>query len=238
MDIIKIDSKRTRLISDGGCGYLEPDNSYAAFLASCNRMYYGIKCDIRFTIDRVIVTSRYRDLRKMANEKIHISLSKYEDLKKIRFGENDLSSVVSLKTFMSLCNRYHKFACLELHPPIGRLEIEQLINEIESLNMIKFTKIISNDMKYLKQIRKLNLHIKLEIRAKEYSDQLFFDAIKYHIDISLPVNKLSTDFIGLCHDNRIKCGTYNINDPVGALLLSDMQLDYIYTVGLEEYKPN
>ena len=238
MDIIKIDSKRTRLISDGGCGYLEPDNSYAAFLASCNRMYYGIKCDIRFTIDRVIVTSRYRDLRKMANEKIHISLSKYEDLKKIRFGENDLSSVVSLKTFMSLCNRYHKFACLELHPPLGGLELEQLINEIESLNMINFTKIISNDMKYLKQIRKLNLHIKLEIRAKEYSDQLFFDAIKYHIDISLPVNKLSTDFIGLCHDNRIKCGTYNINDPVGALLLSDMQLDYIYTVGLEEYKPN
>ena len=25
MDIIKVDSKNTRLISDGGCGYLEPD---------------------------------------------------------------------------------------------------------------------------------------------------------------------------------------------------------------------
>ena len=54
MDIIKVDINKSRFISDGGCGYLEPDNSFNAFLSSCNRMYYGVKADIRFTKDRVI----------------------------------------------------------------------------------------------------------------------------------------------------------------------------------------
>ena len=99
MDIIKVDTKKTRLISDGGCGYLEIDNSFNAFLASCNRMYLGVKADIRFTKDRVIVTSRYRDLRKLTNKKIHISLTNYEDLKALPLKNDEFSRLTTLSTF-------------------------------------------------------------------------------------------------------------------------------------------
>lgn len=238
MDIIKIDSKNTRLISDGGCQYLEPDNTYASFLASCNRMYLGIKCDIRFTKDRVIVTSRYRDLRKINNQNTHISLTNYEELKNMCLNENGFASLTTLKLFLKLCKKYNKLACIEIHPPIGHLELNQLIEEIKSLDMILLTKIISNDFKYLIYIRKIDLNIKLELKTNKFNDNIFLDAIKYHIDLTLPMKKVSKDLVDMCHDNRIKIGSYNINDPINALLLSDLKIDYIYTYLLEEYKPN
>ncbi len=238
MDIIKIDCKNTRIISDGGCNYLEPDNTYASFLASCNRMYFGIKCDIRFTKDRVIVTSRYRDLSKLCQEKIHISLTKYSKLQQLKFDDFDLSGLTTLKTFLVLCQKYHKFACIEIHPPIGKLELEQIINEIAQVNMLYQAKIIATDLKYLKYIRKLNLNIKLELRTNKFCDTLFLSAIKYHLDLTLPMMKISKDLVDMCHDNRITIGTFNINDPISALILSDLKVDYIYTYLLEEYKPN
>lgn len=238
MDIIKVDSKKCRLISDGGCRFLEPDNTYSSFLASCNRMYYGIKCDIRFTKDRVIVTSRYRDLSKMEKGKLHISLTNYNDLKDLKFGHDQLSCLITLKTFLSLCHRYNKIACIEIHPPIGHLELKQLLDEIVTEKMINRCKIISTDIKYLKYIRQHFLDIMLELRCNNFSDQLFLDAIKYHFDLTLPMKKLSHDLVDMCHDNRINIGTFNVNDPVGALILCELKVDYIYTYLLEEYKPN
>ena len=235
MDIIRLDCKNTRLISDGGCGYLEPDNSYAAFMASCNRMYLGVKCDIRFTKDRVIVTSRYRDLRKLTNQKIHISLSNYDELKVIPIGSNALCYMATLKDFLLLCKRYRKLACIELHPPIGKHELTQLYEEITKWGVINQTKIISSDIKYLKFIRNLDFNILLEHRSNTFSDRLFYDAKKYHLDITLPSNKLSKDLVDMCHDNRLKIGTYNINDPIGLLILTEINVDYVYTTFLEEF---
>lgn len=238
MDIIKVETNKTRLISDGGCGYLEIDNSFNAFLASCNRMYLGVKADIRFTKDRVIVTSRYRDLKKLTNKKIHISLTNYDELKLIPLNNDEFSHITTLNIFLSLCKKYRKLPCIEIHPPISNSEINKLIEEIKSLDLLKKCKIISNDIKYLKYIRSIDLNIFLELRTKTFNDKTFFDCIKYHIDLVLPKSKISKDLVELCHENRIKIGTYNIDDPVTAIMYSDMGLDFIYTVLLEEYRPN
>ena len=238
MDIIKIDTKKTRLISDGGCGYLEVDNSYNAFLASCNRMYFGVKADIRYTKDRVIVTSRDRDLKKYSNQKIHISLTNYNELKKVKLNNDEFTHITTLSVFLDLCIKYRKIPCIELHPPISNSELDKLLEIITKYGLNKKCKIISKDMKYLKYLRSKDLDLFLELRIKTFTDKAYFDAIKYHIDLVLPKNKLSKDLIDLCHENRINIGTTNIDDPVTALILSDMGIDFIYTVLLEEYKPN
>ena len=238
MDIIKVDTNKTRLISDGGCGYLEVDNSFNAFLASCNRMYLGVKADIRYTKDRVIVTSRYRDLQKVANKKIHISLTNYDELKKIPLNNDEFSHITTLNIFLDLCIKYRKIPCIEIHPPISDSELNKLIEIIKSYDLTKKCKIISKDIKYLKYIRSIDLDLLLELRVKNFTDNTFFDCIKYHIDLVFPKNKLSKDLVDLCHENRIKVGTTNIDDPVTALILSDMGLDFIYTTVLEEYRPN
>lgn len=238
MDIIKVDIKKSRFISDGGCGYLEPDNSFNAFLASCNRMYYGVKADIRFTKDRIIVTSRYRDLKKLTDKKIHISLTNYDELKNIPLKQDIHSYIATLSEFLLVCKKYNKIACIELHPPISFQEIDQLLNELDKHEMIKKCKIIANDHKYLKYIRSIDLDIMLELKSKVFTDQIFYQAIQYHYDLTLPVNKLSNELIELCHENRLKVGTIDMNDPVLSLIISDMGIDYMYTVVLEEYKPN
>lgn len=238
MDIIKVDINKSRFISDGGCGYLEPDNSFNAFLSSCNRMYYGVKADIRFTKDRRIVTSRYRDLSKLTNQKIHISLTNYEDLKKIPLKNDIHSYIADISEFLLVCKKYNKIACLELHPPISLNEIDSLLEEIKKYDMITKCKIISKDQKYLKYIRSQSLDIMLELKTKVFNDNIFYQAIQYHYDLTLPQNKLSKDLIDLCHENRLKIGTTDMNDPVFSIIVSDMGIDYMYTVVLEEYRPN
>lgn len=236
MDIIKIDNGKTRLISDGGCGFLEIDNTYYAFLASCNRMYYGVKCDVRFTKDRVIVTSRNRDLTKVSGKKIHVSTSMYQDIKQITKDSNNF--IPSLLDFIKLCEKYQKHIFIELHNPMGHKEFKQLINEVNKCKNISLVKIITNDLKFIKAIRKENLEINLELRVQEFSDQVFLDAIKYHFDIGLMGNKINKDLVDLCHENRLRISTFNINDPITAFLLIEQGVDYIYTSFLEEYRPN
>lgn len=238
MDIIKVDINKARFISDGGCGYLEPDNSFNAFLASCNRMYYGVKADIRFTKDRVIVTSRHRDLKKLTDQKIHISLTNYDDLKSIPLKQDIHSYIATLSEFLIVCRKYNKIACIELHPPISLQEIDQLLKEINDHNMMKKCKIIASDHKYLKYIRSIDLDVILELRTKVFTDEIFYQAIQYHYDLTFPVNKLSPELIELCHENRLKVGTINMNDPVLSIMTSDIGVDYMYTVVLEEYRPN
>ena len=104
--------------------------------------------------------------------------------------------------------------------------------------MIKYCKIIATELKYLKYIRSIDLNIMLEFKTKTFTDEIFYQAIQYHYDLTLPINKISSDLIELCHENRLKIGTTNMNDPVLAIMTSDMNIDYMYTVVLEEYRPN
>lgn len=233
MDTIKVSLPHTKVISDGGCNFIEIDNSYNAFLASCNRNYYGIKCDLRFTKDRVMIASRNRDLRKMTSHKIHVSQSLYDDLKIIPLKNSPYNHLVTLSEFLLLTKKYTKIACIELKPPIGNIEITQLINEITTHKRNKYCKIIASDLKYLRYIRTLDLEVNLEIRTNVFTDELFYDAIKYHLDICLNSNIISKDLVGLCHENRLKiCAV--ANDPISSIMLSDMEVDYIYTNILEK----
>jgi len=238
MDIIKVDCGKTRLVSDGGPNVLEADNTYFAFLASCNRMYYGIKCDVRFTKDRRIVTSRYRNLSAISDDPSRICMLKLDELLNIPLKNNSRNFIPTLNEVIQLSEKYHKILCIELHQPIGCKELEILKNEIYQAKNISYIKIISNDVKILRLIRKDNFQIMLELKAKEFSDQIFLDASKYHFDISLPLLKISSDLVELCHENRIKVSTYNVNDPINALVSAELGVDYIYTSSLEEYRPN
>lgn len=233
MDTIKVSLPHSNVISDGGCNFIEIDNSYNAFLASCNRNYFGIKCDLRFTKDRIMLASRNRDLRKMTNQRIHISQSLFEELKTIPLKNSPYNHLVTLPEFLALTKKYNKLACFELKPPIGNLEITQLITEITNHKRNRYCKIIANDLKYLRFIRTLDLEINLELRTNAFNDTIFYNAIKYHLDLGLKPSIISKDLVGLCHENRLKiCAV--ANDPISAIMLSDMEVDYIYTNILEK----
>lgn len=237
MDIIKVDCKKTRLISDGGCTPFEIDNSYSSFLSACNRMYQGVKCDVRFTKDHICVTSRYRDLSKLINKKIHISLTNFDDLKKFcLFSENN--NICTLSVFLKLCKKYHKNAYIKLHPPIGINEITQIYTIIEEEQMINNTTIISKDLKYLKLFREKSLYLNLEHQIPKFTDQFFYDAIKYHINLTFPFKEISQELIEICHEHRLKVGCDTINNPIDLLEICEFELDYAYTSSLEEYFQN
>lgn len=146
MDTIKIDKKKTMLISDGGSTLNEIDNTYPAFLASCNRTYDGILCHIRFTKDRHIVTSRKRSI---SQNKIHISRSNYDELLNIEFKEPH-THITTLLEVLAVCKRYKKALYIKLCPPIGPLELNQLYQEIVNFKTNQMVTICSNDERLLK----------------------------------------------------------------------------------------
>lgn len=233
MDTIKIKKDHTRIICDGGCSLNEPDNTYSAFLSAANRSYHAIKCDIRFTKDRHCITSRYRDLTKLTGKKIHVSQTDYQDILNLPLKDPTYTYIPELITFLNICIKYKKKAYIEIKPPIGYLEIKQIMEIITSTRSEKHCKIISDDFKFLKMFREHSLEIGLEIRSDKYSDELLFDANKYHADIYLPIKELSKDLIDMIHEYRLKIGSGKVNNPIQARLLIEMGIDFLYTNSLE-----
>ena len=51
MDVIRIDSKQTKMVAHRGLSGLERENTCAAFVAAGNRSYFGIETDVHTTRD-------------------------------------------------------------------------------------------------------------------------------------------------------------------------------------------
>ena len=51
MDVIRIDSKNTKMVAHRGLSGLERENTCPAFVAAGNRSYYGVETDVHVTKD-------------------------------------------------------------------------------------------------------------------------------------------------------------------------------------------
>lgn len=230
MDTLKINKLQTKIISDGGNSLTEIDHTYPAFLGACNKTYEGILCYVRFTKDRQIVVARQRTLN--VGQKIHISQEKYSYLATFNFTR-PFANLTLLKDVLALAKLYNKKVFLKLCPPIGRLELELLYQELKLFNPITNLTICSDDERLLKYFRNQNFAIKLELRINEFDDCYLELCQKYHYNLAIPYNKLNFDLVDMLHSFRIIVGITQINNPIEASVAVANKVDYFYTKVLE-----
>lgn len=230
MEPVQIVKKRTLVISDGGNQLSEIDHTYPAFLASCNRSFDGILAHIRFTKDRYIVVYRHRSLSKLIHKKIHISTHNYEFLSNLDLGR-PYSKITKLNEIITLSLNYRKKLYLKLCPPVGKIELAQIKDEISEVKDKVI--LISNDPKHLIYFRKFFSNISLILEIPFYNLDYEKICIDNHFDVLLNFENVTTKIIERAHQNNIKIGINRIDNPIDASIMIEDNLDFFFTENLE-----
>ena len=94
MDTIKINSKKVKIIAHRGASGLERENTCPAFLAACNRSYFGVETDIRMTTDKKFIILHDATTQRVSMEKNNINVEEcdYASLENIVLPDHDGST--------------------------------------------------------------------------------------------------------------------------------------------------
>ena len=89
MNTIKINKNNTKMIAHRGLSGLERENSINAFIAACNRSFYGSECDIHYTKDKKLVVCHDNYTSRVSNYEMVIPETDFKELSEVRLKEFD-----------------------------------------------------------------------------------------------------------------------------------------------------
>ncbi len=160
MDTLKIKNKgNCRIIAHRGTR-LEIENTLGAFIASCNRSYFGIETDVYKTKDGRYILAHDENTARIAEENLVIEESTFEQLRSLKYrtgGRYSRKDIVmpSLEEYLDICKNYDKICVIELKKQIGDDSIEEICDIIKKMYSLDKVMFISFDFPTLLTIRRL-----------------------------------------------------------------------------------
>lgn len=237
MDTIKINKKQTLMVAHRGLSGLERENSLHAFVAACNRSYYGCECDIHLTKDKKFVVCHDDHLRRVSHYDTIIPNVTFDELSKIRlkaFGEDYLDRnlmVPTLDEYLDLHKKYQKHCIIEIKCHLDDVYTQILLDRIKDMKeLIIF---ISFDINNLIQIRKLDQDIPLQYLTSMYTDELIATLEKEKLDIDIFYQELTKERLMAFHKHKIIVNAWTVNDKNVGEELVNWGIDFITTNILE-----
>ena len=133
MNTKKINSKKVKIIAHRGASGLERENTCPAFLAACNRSYFGVETDLYRTIDGHYVLLHDGNLQRVGNDALDIPNSTLDTIRHAvlldRDGTKDRYDlrVPTLLEYIKICKRYEKYCVLELKGDFPEEQIKEMV---------------------------------------------------------------------------------------------------------------
>ncbi|MBR6633308.1 MAG: hypothetical protein IKL05_03280 [Clostridia bacterium] len=240
MDTKKINSGSVKMIAHRGVSGIERENTVPAFLAACNRSYYGIETDVRLTKDGQFVLHHDDDGERVTGGKLSyvISESTLEEIHNIVLPDKDGSFVrqdiriPSLAEYVHICKKYGKKGILEIKGGYPEEVLVRLVEEIKALDYLDGIVFISFWEENLKILRKYTSG-KMQFLAGELSDEVLEMCKEYHFDLDDAYKYLSKEWVDKFHAEGLEVNVWTIDDPEKAQIAIDMGVDYITSNILE-----
>lgn len=240
MDTIKIDKKNVKLIAHRGVSGLETENTVAAFIAAANRSYYGIETDVHFTSDGKFVCIHDDDTARVAEQKIVIAESTYEQVRQIKLidrnnGTGDRNDLVipTLQDYIEICKRYGKQAILEIKNQFPAEKVAQLYSAIKDLGYLDGTTFISFYPQNLFTIKQIAPTQSCQFLTGQMTDEILQGLIAYKMDIDALYTLLDEKLIKVLKSHNIAINAWTCDSKEDAERLIDLGVDYITTNILE-----
>ena len=239
MDTIKIRKKNTLLIAHRGLSGLEKENTAAAFIAACNRSYYGCECDIHPTKDGIYVICHDEDLARVGGVDIHIHDHTYQELLNYKLicdidkEKKDYFQIVKMSDYIKICKKYDKYCIIEYKENFTKdqvIEIIQEIKELDYLDKVVFISFYPNPLIYTREILPNQA---MQFLIFEYRDEVYDLCKKYNLGLDSRWDLLTEDIISKWHDMGQVVNAWTVNDKKEAKRLIDLGIDYITTNILE-----
>lgn len=240
METFKInDKKQTKMIAHRGLSGIERENTVNAFVAACNRSYYGAECDIHVTTDGKYLVYHDDKTGRLCDKDLIMEQNDFKTLRALRLkekGAEDYSEILKIPTleeYLSVLERYQKTAVIELKNAMEEEHIREIIAICRRKYTLEKIIFISFDFDNLIKVRKFAPQQNVQFLTWEPSDDLpdRLQAHKFDLDIGHP--SLTEEYIARLHSMGISINCWTCDDRERAKQLIDWGVDFITTNILE-----
>ena len=238
MNTIKFEKKNSKVIAHRGLSGIELENSIAAFVAAGNRSYYGIETDVHVTKDGKFVVFHDDKTNRVGDVDVVIEESTYDELKKVKLGENNGTLrrdlvIPDLLDYIRICKKYEKVAVLELKNRIELKYIIQIIDIIKKEKYLEKTIFISFSYDNLVDIKTLIPKQEVQFLVKEWNKDYLDMLTKYNMGLDIYYKNVDKKLIDTLKRNGIKVNCWTCDDKKYAQKLESLGVDYITSNILE-----
>ena len=237
-DTIKLKGKTLMIAHRGACGS-EQENTLPAFVAACNRSYFGAECDVRATKDGKFVIYHDGDTSRICDKTLKIEESCFSEIRALRlkrFGRENFDETLKIPTleeYLSVLSRYGKTAVIELKKPLSSKQIREIIGVCKahySLDKIIF---ISFELEYLLTVRESAPAQKVQLLTVIYNQEIRELLIEYRVDADLIFTLITKERVSDLHRHGIAVNCWTCDDATAAQRLVDCGVDFITSNILE-----
>lgn len=242
MDTVKINSLNTKMIAHRGCSGLEKENTNPAFVAACNRSYFGVETDVHVTTDGKFVIFHDDNTKRVTDGKFDITIEEndYAAIKDIVLPDVDGSTVRGdiriplLSEYINICKKYNKICVLEVKNHFTEKDLERLIEEIRADGYLENVIFISFDLENCINLRKLLHDNDVQyLYADKVTDELINTLLENKLNLDIYDACLTEENIKLLHDKGIKVNCWTVNDKTDGERLAAWGVDFITSNILE-----
>lgn len=244
MNAIKFDSKHVKVIAHRGLSGIERENTCPAFVAACNRSYFGVETDIHVTKDGkfVIIHDSTTERVSLGQNNINVEENDYSAVSDIVLPDLDGTTdrkdikIPLLIEYIRICKKYDKICVLELKNHFIERDIDKVIEEIKSEEYLDKILFISTDLENCANLRKRlpNHEIQWVVGGiQKPVEDLIPSLVEHKLGLDIYYHKLTKENIAALHSNGIKVNCWTCDDKEDAEKLIEMGVDFITTNILE-----
>ncbi|HOO61462.1 MAG TPA: glycerophosphodiester phosphodiesterase family protein [Bacillota bacterium] len=237
MNTIRVMNAKSKMIAHRGLSGIEKENTAAAFIAACNRSYYGVETDVHVTSDGYYVIYHDDSTNGALPHDISIEKCTLSEIKELQlmntFGIRSDLRIPELYEYIQILRTYEKQAILELKNQMTKESIVGIIEVIAKENYLEHTTFISFSWENLVTIRSILPEASIQYLCKDISPDIVPKLQQYHFDIDIKHKALTRRKVLSLHLKGIKINAWTVDDKRSAHKLISYGVDYITTNILE-----
>lgn len=237
-DTIKItDHGSTKFVAHRGVSGLETENTAAAFIAACNRSYYGVETDIWRTLDHRYICNHDGRSGRICETDLVMEQSNLADLRALTLKDTDGKSdrgelkLCLPSEYRKICAHYGKVCVPELKSDFTEAEIREILTIFDGY--LDSTCFIAFNIANLDLVKKVRPAQTCQFLSSEYKPEYPEMLAARKMDIDIHFRALTEETVRALHNCGVAVNCWTVDDPEDAKRLISWGVDYITTNILE-----
>jgi glycerophosphoryl diester phosphodiesterase len=207
------------------------ENTSESFLAAAKLPFFGIETDIHLTLDQVVIVHHDDSTKRLSSYDYIINKTPHHILETVKLKLK--YQIPLFSEYLNICKLYNKYAIIELKAPFDFEQIKHILNQVNVINHIDQTIIISFIPNNLITVRTLYPNLKLQLLSDKLNQEVINLAVSYRFDLSLHHSIVSPSIVKQIHNLNLEIGVWTVNSQARAVELINMGIDYITTDGID-----
>lgn len=234
---------KPKMIAHRGYSQFEKENTLVAFSAAgAISEFYGIETDVHVTNDGHYITIHDETPSRITNGLVDFNVEKnsFDIVRQVLLPDidnytlrNDLR-IPEMVEYFRVCKKYNKVAVCELKQVFTKEQMKEILDIVDSLDMLKQTVFISFILEDLMVLRELSSTQSAQWLLCEFKEEHIETLKKYHLDVDAHYNSITKERIDLCHENGIKVNIWTVNDQNIANQYAAWGVDFITSNWVKE----